>query len=152
MSDLVIEAMEAAHIPRVLEIERDLFPAPWSEGMFVQEVEEKWLSRSFVGSVGGTVIGYLVSWMLRGEVHVLNLAIAREFQRRGYARRMLVHLIDVARAGNCRILTLEVRVSNTPARLLYQTMGFSPVGVRRRYYHDNDEDALVLTLRLEPAA
>lgn len=152
MDDILIESLESHHVDPVLAIERDLFPAPWSEPMFVQEVEEKWLSRSFVALVGDEVVGYIIAWMLRDEVHVLNLAVARAFQRRGYARRMMVHMIDLAKAQKCRLVTLEVRVSNMPARILYASMGFSPVGVRRRYYHDNNEDALVMTLRLEPAA
>ncbi|HEU4365508.1 MAG TPA: ribosomal protein S18-alanine N-acetyltransferase [Candidatus Krumholzibacteria bacterium] len=149
MSDLVIDQLELMHIPDVLRIERELFPAPWTEGMFLQEIEEKWLSRSFVGTVDKVVAGYIVAWLLRDEVHILNLAIGRAFQRRGYARRLLVHMIDIAKSEKSRLITLEVRVSNTPAKLLYHTMGFAPVGIRRRYYHDNNEDALVMTLRLE---
>lgn len=149
MNDLVIEQLDAMHVPEVLRIEQALFPAPWTEGMFLQEVEEKWLSRSFVGIIDGVVAGYIVSWLMRDEVHILNLAVAPAFQRRGYARRLLVHMIDVARAEQCRLVTLEVRVSNTAAKLLYHTMAFAPVGIRRRYYHDNNEDALVMTLRLE---
>ncbi len=152
MGELVIEPLSLAHVPHVLEIERRLFPAPWTEGMFLQEVEEKWLSRSFAGLVDGAVVAYVVAWLMRDEVHILNLAVAPEFQRRGFARRLLVHMLDLARAANCRIVTLEVRVSNTPAKLLYHSMGFAPVGIRRRYYHDNNEDALVMTLRLEPAS
>jgi ribosomal-protein-alanine N-acetyltransferase len=151
MSDLVIAPMELMHVPDVLRIERDLFPAPWTEGMFLQEVEETWLSRSFVGTVDGVVAGYIVAWLMRDEVHILNLAVGRQFQRRGYARRLLLHMIDIAKAEPCRLITLEVRVSNNPAKLLYHSMGFAPVGVRRRYYHDNNEDALVMTRRLEPA-
>lgn len=149
MSDLVIEQLDVMHVPAVLRIEQALFPAPWTEAMFLQEVEEKWLSRSFVGIIDGVVAGYIVSWLMRDEVHILNLAVAPAFQRRGYARRLLVHMIDVARAEQCRLVTLEVRVSNTAAKLLYHTMAFAPVGIRRRYYHDNNEDALVMTLRLE---
>lgn len=151
MSDFVIEPMELVHLPAVMRIERELFPAPWSEGMFVQEVEEKWLSRSFVGVSAGAPIAYIVAWLMRDEVHILNLAVASAHQRRGYARRLLVHMVDVAKEAGCRLITLEVRVSNEPARLLYHTMGFAPVGIRRRYYHDNNEDALVMTRRLEPA-
>ena len=152
MGDLVIVPMQLRHIPEILGIERELFPAPWSDGMFLQEVEETWLSRSFVGEVDGVVAAYIVAWLMRDEVHILNLAVARAHQRQGIARRLLVYMTDVAREAGCRILTLEVRVSNMPARILYQSMGFAPVGVRRRYYHDNNEDALVMTRRLEAAS
>jgi ribosomal-protein-alanine N-acetyltransferase len=152
MDEFAIDPLELAHIPGVLAIERDLFPAPWTEGMFLQEVEEKWLSRSFVGRIDGAIVAYIVAWLLRGEVHILNLAVAPAHQRHGYARRLLVHMLDLAREEQCTLITLEVRVSNTPAKLLYHSMGFAPVGIRRRYYHDNNEDALVMTRRLPGTA
>jgi ribosomal-protein-alanine N-acetyltransferase len=152
-ADLVIEPLAEVHLPGVLRIERDLFPAPWSEGMFRQEVEETWLSRSFAALESGEVVGYVVAWFLRGEAHILNLGVSRAHQRRGIGRRLLRHVIDVALESGSHMVTLEVRVSNDAAKLLYVGMGFSPVGIRRRYYHDNNEDAIVMTRRLrEPGA
>jgi [ribosomal protein S18]-alanine N-acetyltransferase len=148
----VIESMEECHLAEVIEIERDLFPAPWSAGMFQQEVEEKWLSRSFVALLDGRVVGYVIAWFLQGEVHVLNLAVAKSHQRRGIARRLLRHILDFAEEHKSHMVTLEVRVSNEPARALYMSMGFAPVGIRRRYYRDNNEDALVMTRRLSDRA
>lgn len=147
-SELNIEPLTAQHLADVLRIEAESFPAPWTEGMFVQEIEEAWLSRSFVATVQGQVVGYIIAWLMRDELHILNIAVDRRFQRRGYARRMLGHMIDLATEQHCRLVTLEVRVSNDAAKLLYHAMGFAPVGIRRRYYHDNDEDALVMTRRL----
>jgi ribosomal-protein-alanine N-acetyltransferase len=148
MIDVSIEPMTERHLADVLRIERELFPAPWTEGMFRQEIEETWLSRSFVAVVGGAVAGYIVAWFLRGEVHILNLAVAALHQRRGIARRLLVHIVDLAEASRSDLITLEVRASNDAAKLLYITMGFAPVGIRRRYYRDNNEDAIVMTRRL----
>ena len=146
--DITLEPLVHSHLDDVLSIERELFPAPWTEAMFRQEVEEKWLSRSFVALLDGNIVGYVISWFLRGEVHVLNLAVTKAHQRRGIARRMLTAVLDVAKDEACHLVTLEVRVSNDPAKFLYMSMGFAPVGIRRRYYHDNDEDALVMTKRL----
>ena len=146
--DITLEPLVHSHLDDVLGIERELFPAPWTEAMFRQEVEEKWLSRSFVALLDGNIVGYVISWFLRGEVHVLNLAVTKAHQRRGIARRMLTAVLDVAKDEACHLVTLEVRVSNDPAKFLYMSMGFAPVGIRRRYYHDNDEDALVMTKRL----
>jgi ribosomal-protein-alanine N-acetyltransferase len=143
-----LEALEHHHIPDVLRIERESFPAPWTEAMFRQEAEEKWLSRSFVAVLDGHLVGYIIAWFLRGEVHVLNLAVTGAQQRKGIARQMLTHVLGIATKEACHLITLEVRVSNEPAKLLYLAMGFAPVGIRRRYYHDNDEDALVMTKRL----
>jgi ribosomal-protein-alanine N-acetyltransferase len=119
--------------------------------MFRQEVEETWLSRSFVATVNGTVAGYIISWFLRGEVHILNLAVSPAYQRRSIGRRLLSHVIDLAENSDSHMATLEVRSSNDPAKLLYVTMGFAPVGIRRRYYRDNDEDAIVMVRRLGEA-
>jgi len=146
--DFTLESLGDEHVDDVLKIERESFPAPWTEAMFRQEVEEKWLSRSFVAKLDGVVIGYVIAWFLRGEVHVLNLAVTKSHQRRGIARRMLAHIVGLATEDAFHLVTLEVRASNDPAKLLYLSMGFAPVGIRRRYYHDNDEDALVMTKRL----
>lgn len=144
----VFQPLEERHIADVLRIERELFPAPWTEAMFRQEAEETWLSRSFVALLGEEIVGYIIAWFLRGEVHVLNLAVTKAHQRKGIARRLLVHVLELAGEASCHLVTLEVRVSNEPAKLLYLAMGFAPVGIRRRYYHDNNEDALVMTKRL----
>lgn len=148
---IILESLADEHIDDVLAIERELFPAPWTEAMFRQEVEEKWLSRSFVAKLDGKIIGYVIAWFLRGEVHVLNLAVTKSHHRRGIARRMLAHIVGMANDEAFHLITLEVRVSNDPAKFLYLSMGFAPVGIRRRYYHDNDEDALVMTKRLKGA-
>ena len=148
MDDVVMERLAESHLADVVRIERESFAAPWTESMFRQEVEETWLSRSFVAVLDGRVVGYIIAWFLRGEVHILNLAVAPGHQRRGIGRRMLDHVIDLAEDGMHHLATLEVRASNEPAKLLYVTTGFAPVGIRRRYYRDNDEDAIVMVKRL----
>jgi ribosomal-protein-alanine N-acetyltransferase len=149
MDDLVIERLGEAHLADVLRIERECFPAPWTESMFRQEVEETWLSRSFVALQNGHVVGYIIAWFLRGEVHVLNVAVSVSHQRQGIGRRLMNHVIELGEQTEHHMVTLEVRASNDPAKLLYVTMGFAPVGIRRRYYRDNDEDAIVMVRRLD---
>jgi ribosomal-protein-alanine N-acetyltransferase len=148
MLEIVIEPLGEAHLADVLRIERQCFPAPWTEGMFRQEVEETWLSRSFVAVHDGHVAGYVIAWFLRGEVHVLNVAVDGKHQRQGIGRRLMSHVVGLGEQTEHQLVTLEVRASNDPAKLLYVTMGFAPVGVRRRYYRDNDEDAIVMVKRL----
>jgi ribosomal-protein-alanine N-acetyltransferase len=148
MLEMTIEPLAESHLGAVLRIERESFPAPWTEGMFRQEVEETWLSLSFVALQDGHVVGYVIAWFLRGEVHVLNIAVAGTYQRQGIGRRLLAHVIELGEQADHHLVTLEVRASNDPAKLLYVTMGFAPVGVRRRYYRDNDEDAIVMVKRL----
>jgi ribosomal-protein-alanine N-acetyltransferase len=149
MDDLVIEPLAEPHLADVLKIERECFPAPWTEAMFRQEVEETWLSRSFVALLDGHVAGYVIAWFLRGEVHVLNVAVSAAHQRRGIGRKLMTHVIELGEKSEHYMVTLEVRASNDPAKLLYVTMGFAPVGIRRRYYRDNDEDAIVMVRRLD---
>jgi ribosomal-protein-alanine N-acetyltransferase len=148
MLDMTLEPLSESHLNEVLRIERECFPAPWTEGMFRQEVEETWLSRSFVAVHDGEVAGYIIAWFLRGEVHVLNVAVTAKYQRQGIGRRLLSHVIELGEQSEHHLVTLEVRASNDPAKLLYVTMGFAPVGVRRRYYRDNGEDAIVMVKRL----
>ncbi|HKW14559.1 MAG TPA: ribosomal protein S18-alanine N-acetyltransferase [Candidatus Krumholzibacteria bacterium] len=148
MPDMTLEPLAESHLQDVLRIERECFPAPWTETMFRQEVEETWLSRSFVAVQDGHVVGYIIAWFLRGEVHVLNVAVTAKYQRHGIGRRLMSHVIELGEKSDHHLVTLEVRASNDPAKLLYVTMGFAPVGVRRRYYRDNDEDAIVMVKRL----
>ena len=148
MDEMVIEPLAETHLAEVLRIERQCFPAPWTEGMFRQEVEETWLSRSFVAIHDGEVAGYIIAWFLRGEVHVLNVAVTAKYQRQGIGRKLMSHVIELGEQSEHQLVTLEVRASNDPAKLLYVTMGFAPVGIRRRYYRDNDEDAIVMVKRL----
>jgi ribosomal-protein-alanine N-acetyltransferase len=145
---IALEPMQNEHVRDVVAIEEQLFDNPWTEGMFRQEVTDGYLSRSRVALLEGHVVGYTVSWFLRDEVHLLNIAVAREHQGRGYARRMLVWLIGEAERCGRGTITLEVRESNVAARSLYEAQGFVVTGRRQNYYHDNREDAVVMTLRL----
>jgi len=147
--DVRIEPMLASHLPEVCAIENDLFDTPWTEGMFRQEVEDNYLARPFVALHDGRVVGYIIPWFLREEVHLLNIAVARHFQRRGLARRLMTHLIALSRDGHRELISLEVRTGNTAARALYDSYGFRGVAVRRNYYQDSGEDALVMVLHID---
>jgi len=152
MSGLVIERMRVAHVREIVAIENDLFDGPWTEGMFRQEVRDEFLSRPLVGLVDGAVVAYMIAWFLREEVHLLNIAVARAHQGRGYARALLTRLIGMAREGGRTSISLEVRVSNLRAIRLYESFGFFSVGRRKEYYQNNREDALIMTLDVEGSA
>ena len=123
MVDVVFESMRPVHIAGVLEIEHELFSSPWTEQMFVQEVEENSFSRSYVALDGGRVVGFFVAWFLRHEVHLLNIAVAQSHQRRGIGRRMLQFLLDMSANELKDMITLEVRESNEAAIRLYRSFG-----------------------------
>lgn len=144
MDDIRLEPMREAHIAEILKIERESFATPWTQEMFRQEVEDDQLSRAYVALEGELLVGYLVAWFFHQEVHLLNIAVAPAYQRRGIGGRMLRCLLDLAAREGKEVVTLEVRESNWPAIELYQAFGFVRVGVRHQYYQREREDALLM--------
>jgi len=149
--DLRIEPMVGAHLDGVLALEEELFPdGPWTREMFRQELEDLAMSRPLVAMLDGKVVGYMATWFLRDEVHLLNIGVAEVHQRKGYGRRLVEYLIHQARVGARALITLEVRAGNQAARKLYESLGFLQVAVRRNYYEETGEDAVVMVLDLTP--
>lgn len=144
MDEVTIEPMSLTHIPAILEIEREVFPTPWTAEMFRQEVVDDRLSRAFVALIGGRLVGYFVAWFLRDEVHLLNIAVTVSHQKRGIGGQILHYLLDMAKRERREVITLEVRESNETAIKFYRSFGFSPIGVRPNYYHDVSEDAILM--------
>jgi len=151
-----LEAMGAAHIPEILEIEKALFPTPWTQGMFEQELlagssSEGPGSYTVVAVEAGRVLGYTVAWFVDEGVHLMNIAVRKDCQRRGVGRRLIRHLIRAARSAGKVVIILEVRTSNTGAQAFYESFGFAKFGVRRGYYADSREDAILMALDLAAA-
>jgi ribosomal-protein-alanine N-acetyltransferase len=151
-AEATIAAMVAADLDEVLEIERHAFHSPWSRQLLVEELERDWarleVVRSSDGHGAGRIVAYINYWLVRDEVHLLNLAVHPDARRRGHGDRLMAHLVEFARAQACRYVTLEVRRSNLAAITLYRNHGFESVGVRPRYYSDDQEDAVVMLLEL----
>jgi ribosomal-protein-alanine N-acetyltransferase len=124
-----IVPMRRSHLKSVIAIERRIFPSPWSLGLYLSEITQP------------TTSGMMV---VVGEAHVTNIGVAPEWQRHGVARRLLLQLAREARQRSAQHLTLEVRVSNVGAQALYHEFGFVPAGVRKNYYSEVHEDALVM--------
>ena len=142
-SRITVRRLAYADLTRVVAIERRAFPAPWSLPMFLME-----LSRSGGISLAAEeddddVVGYLICSRFDEDWHVMNVAVAGHRRRRGVARLLMITLLERIDDPGAR-LTLEVRVSNAAARALYEGLGFLGAGIRRRYYADNGEDALVM--------
>ncbi|MCL6555293.1 MAG: ribosomal protein S18-alanine N-acetyltransferase [Burkholderiales bacterium] len=140
--------MRPEDLPRVMEIERDLYPFPWTEGNFRDSLQAGY--SCWVCQVAGHTVGYAVLMLVADEAHVLNIAIARAWQRRGLGSSLMRHLIGLARHYGAREIFLEVRPSNTAARRLYHGMGFNEVARRRNYYpaHGGREDAILMAMTL----
>ncbi|HSW11538.1 MAG TPA: ribosomal protein S18-alanine N-acetyltransferase [Solimonas sp.] len=141
--------MHPSHLPQVLEIERQAYPFPWTDGIF-QDCLKVGYSSWVVTNTLGEVLAYALMSMAVGEAHILNLCVEPEQRRLGLAQFLMKHLLMVARAASVTLVLLEVRVSNKPAQKLYEQFGFKRLGTRKAYYPDEKgrEDALVLGLDL----
>ena len=139
-----IVPMRRSHLKAVIAIERRIFPSPWSLGLYLSEITQPATRAYYVACVGPEVVGYAGMMVVVGEAHVTNIGVAPEWQRHGVARRLLLQLAGEARQRSAQHLTLEVRVSNVGAQALYHEFGFVPAGVRKNYYSEVHEDALVM--------
>jgi len=149
MVPLSIRRMSPADIDEVLRIEQDLFTMPWSRASLLFEAGDNRNALSIVGMDKAGIVGYGIGWFVNDEFHIGNVAVAREKQGRGIGRRLLEYMLGEALARGIRVATLEVRVSNVKAIRLYRRYGFKGVAIRKRYYGDNGEDALVMLAELE---
>jgi ribosomal-protein-alanine N-acetyltransferase len=139
-----IAPMTVEDLPSVLGIERASFTSPWTEANFRHELTENALAWNLVARAGGRVVAFACAYIVSDELMINDLAVDPLARRRGVGRELLGHLIEGARLRGCRRATLEVRPSNTPARALYESLGFAAVGRRAGYYADTGEDGLLL--------
>ncbi|MDR5694341.1 MAG: ribosomal protein S18-alanine N-acetyltransferase [Armatimonadota bacterium] len=136
--------MRVEHLPRVLEIERVSFPTPWPQDAYLQEIRGNRLASYIVAKVEEEVVGYAGMWVILDEAHITTIAVDPRYRRQSIGERLLLALIEEAIRRGARWMTLEVRKSNTAAQALYRKYGFRDIGVRRGYYSDNREDAIVM--------
>ena len=142
--EVSIVSMRRRHLRSVLRIESTVYPRPWSLGLFASELSMKG-SRSYrVAKVGSTVVGYAGLMHVAGEGHVTTLAVDPVWHRCQIGTRLLLDLVHTARGWGCTGLTLEVRMGNSAAQELYRRFGFAPAGMRKGYYAETGEDALVM--------
>jgi [ribosomal protein S18]-alanine N-acetyltransferase len=146
-SFVVVTASSEADLDDVMEIDQLSFPTPWVRQAFADEMARPWARLELLREMpGGRAVGFCNYWLVTDELHILNIAVHPAFRKRGHASALARHIVDVAKANKVRVLLLEVRVTNTAARSLYQKLGFRQVGVRPRYYADNGEDAVLMDL------
>lgn len=144
MSDVDLIAMKESHLPHVLAIERGSFRSPWSERLFRTELDRPEVADWFVALENGELVGYGGLLQVGPEGHITNLAVREDRRRRGIGRAILARLFAAAKERGIDSLTLEVRESNGAAIGLYESAGFHVVGRRKRYYPEDDEDALIM--------
>ena len=142
--DYVLVSSTLDDLDQVVEIERSCFPVPWPRQSFADELTRPWARLEILRHrASRRVVAFCNYWMVADEVHP-------EERRHGLAARLVRHMVDEARRGSARVLSLEVRVSNHAAVSLYRRFGFREVGLRPKYYVDNGEDALLMDLELSP--
>jgi ribosomal-protein-alanine N-acetyltransferase len=150
---IVVEDMTLDDIDPVQQVERASFPVPWPTNAFRHELTQNKNAHYIVAREGEHIVGYAGLWMSLDEAHITTFAVLPDYRRRKIGERMLVALFDRASRLGAEWLTLEVRASNLPAQRLYEKYGFRPAGIRRRYYSDNNEDAIIMwTERLKDRA
>ena len=135
--------MGRPHVPQVAELEKLCFSDPWSEQSIASELDNV-LALWYVALDDDRVVGYIGSQTVCGETDVMNIAVHPDYRRRGIGQILIEELIREVKNLGSISLTLEVRSSNAPAVSLYEKLGFSQVGLRKNYYRNPKEDALIL--------
>lgn len=157
---VLIQPMSLQDVPMIAALEAVCFPEPWPEDVYRHELAHNrlsayWVVRpapSFV-QAAPPILAYGGYWLMLPEAHIVTVATHPECRRQGLGRLLMAWMIERARLGGATEVTLEVRAGNDAARSLYAHMGFIPVGRRKGYYRDNNEDAILMTLFLpEPGA
>ena len=142
---LTIEPMRLEDLAEVQRIELASFSTPWPENAYRSELVTNRLASYLVARAGGRIVAYGGMWLMVDEAHITTFAVHPAWRRQRIGERLLLAFFDLARDRRAREATLEVRLSNLAARRLYEKYGFRPVGLRPRYYSDNNEDALIMT-------
>ncbi len=138
-----IREMRKEDIPSIIILEKELFSTAWEEEMFLEEIEKQY---AYVLQEENEIIGYVCGWKILDEFNITNIAIASDFQRQGFGELLVRFIISKLLKDECYKFYLEVRESNNKAQRLYEKIGFSVIGSRKKYYHTPEEDAQILGL------
>ncbi len=146
---VTIDMMKKGDVDQVLKIEQASFSMPWSRNLFLSEFRSPSVSNPMVALLDGPVrriAGFIVFWLVKDEMHILNLAVSPALRRQGIARKLVRAAIRLAHRKGAERAFLEVRASNAAAQKLYSSLGFAGTSMRREYYDSPVEDAVVMTL------
>ncbi|MBU0701134.1 ribosomal protein S18-alanine N-acetyltransferase [bacterium] len=141
--ELRFSLMTMDDIPQIAALEKMCFSMPWSERLFINELENN-NSYFLTIKIRNELIGYAGFWLIVDEAHIVNLAVHPEFRRQGMGGMLLKNILDMAKQKGALKATLEVRETNTPANLLYERLGFVCVALRKGYYADTKEHAVIM--------
>ena len=139
-----LRPMRGEDLDQILEMEKDLFVEPWTLPIFLREVRDTKRSWSVVAEEDARIVCYAIAWVVNREFHIANLAVLRENQSRGIGGQLLDLTLEEGLRRGCRLATLEVRCSNRQAIRLYESRNFRGIALRKGYYAEDGEDALVM--------
>ena len=142
--DLIVRLAEERDIIPMAEMDILCFSAPWSEESFRKEITDNHLAFYIVAEISGRMVGYAGLWGIVDEGHITNVAVHPDFRRKGIGEALITVLLSHTRENGILSHTLEVRASNDAAISLYLKFGFVPAGLRKNYYEDNGEDAIIM--------
>ena len=148
ISSVAFRQMREEDLNQIMEIEKKSFATPWTYDAFYNELHTNQFAHYVVAEVDQEIIGYCGLWVIIDEGHITNIAILPEYRGNGLGEKLLLAVMDTARELGAETLTLEVRVSNDVAKGLYRKLGFQDGGIRKSYYTDNYEDALVMWVNI----
>lgn len=152
MDNALIRRMTIDDVPQVHAIEQATFPLPWTLADFTYEMTSNPVARYVVAEQEGVILGFVGAHIILDEGHITNVAVIKEARGHGLGRLLMDALMQLAANLGARYLTLEVRASNAVAVALYRSLGFIKVSVRKKYYDDNGEDALLMVCDQLPPA
>lgn len=147
--EAVYRKMTLGDIPAVAETEREAFATPWTEEIFEHELTGNAYAHYIVAEVDGQIIGHVGMWIVLDECHITNVAVRSSMRGRGLGEALMRKVMELCVLNEVKTMTLEVRVSNEPARSLYRKLGFQEGGIRKNYYQDDHEDGLVMWVEFE---
>lgn len=148
MAELVIRKMDIIDIDEVMEVEKSSFSEPWPKDVFTQEVLKNDYAYYFVAQLNNKVIGYAGMWVVIDDAQITNIAIIPYYRGLKMGEKLFEYVCQQAMRMGVKRLSLEVRVSNIIAQGMYRKFGFVPGGIRKNYYTDNQEDAIVMWVNL----
>lgn len=145
-TEIEIRRVRIDDISAIVEIEKNLYPDPWSVKMFERELQLEF-SNFFAAIEDHEIIGYVCFWRVSDEVQITNITVKEKFRRKGFGSKLMKYIIDISYAMKIKKMFLEVRASNYPALSLYEKFRFKKIGVRKKYY-SNSDDAVVMAKTL----
>lgn len=144
--NLVIDFMKEEDIDDILDISSLSFSISWSKDSYTQELTNP-IARYLVGKIDNKVVGFVGTWIVLDEAHITNIAIHPNYRKQGIGSKLLSEFLDYCKNQGCIAFTLEVRSGNKAAKALYEKHNFKQEGIRKGYYEDNKEDAIIMWLK-----